>query len=546
MVEYTRMVRVPHGSWSLEPCPVFVLYLVGTMRQALHSLLFFSVGASAQLPPHESVGFPAADAGYYLTTTLDFAGNNSQAQAVMFDGAGHVAYRRVAPGASNFHVWPDGRMSLASQGRHLIFDSTFAMVDTVRCANGVSNDLHELRILSDGHYLLLGIENITMDLSDYEVFEHNGTPGSTAAIVRAGVVQELDADGALVWEWHTIDHFDFLDTDTSRLNDPQLVDWSHCNAVERDTDGNVLLSLRHFNQVVKIDRQADTVLWRLGGVRNEFSFVDDPGFFLQHDVRRSPTGSITLFDNSKADAHAARGVEYLLDEQAMTATPLWSRAHDATSYSRAMGSMQRLEDGRSLIGWGALTPENAMFTMYNEAGDPMGELYFPDGYVTYRAQYVEELPFTLHRPEVVCVQQGSQFLLSVEPASDEVLWHNGATSTTVLTTPTDTAWVEVPAAPGTGWLRSKPIVPGVDCSFSAIGTLPGRSITLVTDAVVDRLEVLVEGPTATHVVEVMDMMGRTHSSHRVGKGRSVVDVRALPTGNYVLRVDGSSHRFMKL
>ncbi|MEZ4739888.1 MAG: hypothetical protein R2818_11185 [Flavobacteriales bacterium] len=62
------------------------------------------------------------------------------AQALILDGSGDVAYRQRVPNVSNFRVWPDGRMSYAARGKHLLMDATFTLVDSISCANGVLND----------------------------------------------------------------------------------------------------------------------------------------------------------------------------------------------------------------------------------------------------------------------------------------------------------------------------------------------------------------------------------------------------------------------
>jgi len=58
----------------------------------------------------------------------------------------------------------------------------------------------------------------------------------------------------VVFEWHTREHFDFLDVDTFFISDPTKVDWTHVNSLHADKDGNYILSVRHFNEVTKIKR----------------------------------------------------------------------------------------------------------------------------------------------------------------------------------------------------------------------------------------------------------------------------------------------------
>ena len=261
------------------------------MRSITLLLLLVSGVATAQLPPHVAVDFPSSPQGYYFfTLQKPYYGRLYPPHAIIIDGAGDIVYYNQVP-AYNFTAWPDGRMSFASGPRHILMDSTFAYIDTVECVNGLNTDVHDIQLLDNGHFLLLGEEQLIMDLSGYYVFNHDNSPGSPNALVRCGVLQELDAAHNLVWEWHLVDHFDFLEVDTSLLNNLPVVDWSHTNSIEQDDDGNIVISSRNFNSITKIDRDADTIIWRLGGVNSDFSFVDDPGFFLQHDGRSLATAA---------------------------------------------------------------------------------------------------------------------------------------------------------------------------------------------------------------------------------------------------------------
>ena len=87
----------------------------------------------AQVPPYTATDFPPAE-GYYYLTTLNFQGNNQQSQMLILDGAAQVAFRRTVASASSFRPWPDGRMSYATVGQHLLLDGSFAVIDTVTCA----------------------------------------------------------------------------------------------------------------------------------------------------------------------------------------------------------------------------------------------------------------------------------------------------------------------------------------------------------------------------------------------------------------------------
>src|SRR5207245_11514768 len=86
---------------------------------------------------------------------------------------------------------------------------------------------------------------------------------------------------------------------------PQLapagnVDYFHLNSLDLDADGNLLVSARNTSTIYKIDRKSGKVLWRLGGMKSDFAVEPAASFGFQHDVRRRPDGTITIFDNNAA------------------------------------------------------------------------------------------------------------------------------------------------------------------------------------------------------------------------------------------------------
>ena len=517
------------------------------MRLPITLLSYFAfLTAFAQIPPYVAEDFGEVEQGYYFMTPNYFQGaSNDLSEAVILDGRGNVVFHQPVPYVSDFRVWPNGRMSYAARGKHVLLDGGFMLVDSVSCANGVTNDLHELRILANGNYLVLGSEEITMDLSGYTCFQNGTAAGSPTAIVEAAVIQELNAAQDLVWEWHAIDHFDFLDVDTTRLNNPNNVDWTHSNALELDTDGNVLLSSRHFNEITKIDRNTGEVIWRLGGVQNDFGFGSDPGFFLQHDIRRLPNGNITLFDNSKATEHPGRAVEYVLNEIDFTATAVWSRAFGPGTYSRAMGSVQRLSNGNTLVGWGALTPNNRMFTIYGPDSSLVSELYFPDTLVSYRAFFFDELPFSIDRPEITCTQIGNSYELSATPFASSYLWSTGETSQAITVAQYDTVHVEIPIGSG-GYLRSSPFVPNGDCGISGVEELQDGSLIVVyPDPASDFVNVRTPNIGSVHSIELTDAQGHVLWSRTTTERETTIDLTSLPNGLYLVRVNNTVRAIVK-
>jgi len=127
----------------------------------------------------------------------------------------------------------------------------------------------------------------------------------------------------------------------------------HGNAI--DADGNLLVSFRNSDEITKINSRTGEIIWRLGGKKSQFTFVNDPlnGFSHQHGIRRLQNGNLILFDNgSLYSPPESRAVEYKLDEQAKTAELVWEYRHTPALYGFALGFAQRLANGNTLISFG--------------------------------------------------------------------------------------------------------------------------------------------------------------------------------------------------
>jgi len=281
----------------------------------------------------------------------------SNGHLAIVDNLGEPLFARSLSGqAFDFKVQPNGQLTYFS-GAFFVLDSTYTVVDEWQAGNGLQTDLHELLLLPNGDALLLADEYQIVDMSTV-------VPGGCAnALVTGLVIQELDPDKNVVFQWRTLDHFqitDMIEVPGRSLTNCTL-DYVHCNAIEVALDGNLLLSSRHFDEITKIDHESGDIIWRMGlnAKNNQFTFVGDTrGYSHQHDIRQLPNGDITLFDNGDyLLPQYSRAVEYAVDETHMIATEVWEFRHSPDQYASATGSVRRRDDGGTLIGWGLGTPD---------------------------------------------------------------------------------------------------------------------------------------------------------------------------------------------
>jgi hypothetical protein len=246
------------------------------------------------------------------------------------------------------------------------------------CARGLVPRFHDLLVERDGGYWIMCDETKTMDLS--------AIGGVAGARVTGTAVQRMSPAGALAFHWSAFDHLAIADVDAEERT-TTAVNWTHGNAIDVDTDGNLLVSFRNLNEVTKIDASTGAVIWRLGGRRNQFTFLDTPtpAFTHQHSVRADARGSLILFDNigSVTESHGER---YVLDERAMTARLASSYAALPRAVSAIGGSTQLLPGGRTLVSYG----QAGRVEEYDSSGRVVWRIEGNAGYV-FRAQRIPSL-----------------------------------------------------------------------------------------------------------------------------------------------------------
>lgn len=270
------------------------------------------------------------------------------AYLLILDNYGTPVFYRYMPGkASSLTLQKNGLLSYQNTpGEDLkfyIMDSSFVVIDSVGMADHPV-DGHDFVVLENGNYLLFGKDVRTMDLRAYG--------GVEDATVAGCLIRELDKDKNTVFEWNSWDHFQISDTYSDLT--ASSVEMIHPNSLDVDEEGNIFLISRRLDEVTKISRETGEIIWRLGGKNNQFSFPDSSHrFSMPHDFQFLGNGHYTVFDNgSEREPPYSRGIEYLIDEDSMTAEMIWEYDADKQIYGPSGGSTQRLPSGNTLIGYG--------------------------------------------------------------------------------------------------------------------------------------------------------------------------------------------------
>ena len=268
-----------------------------------------------------------------------------------------------------------------------LLDTNLNVVETVTMGNGFQSESHDFQLLQNGHVLMLGYYTT---LADLRAVVSNARP---VAEVSGSVIQELDGNRNVIWQWRSWDHFNWSQfSDWGTASAGGIIPGWCVNAVRLDpVDGNLLVGTA--KEQMKINRQTGDVMWRLGGAFNQFTFAGvSPAEGLRqmagNDFQRLPNGNYILFNNGNADGSRTSQVhEYRLDETNKGATHVWQYVPTNNIATTSRGSVQRLANGNTFIGWGVSTngpnPDAAEVT---SGGRKVFDLSFTNALVnSYRA-----------------------------------------------------------------------------------------------------------------------------------------------------------------
>jgi len=274
-------------------------------------------------------------------------------------------------------TWWEGVHTGYGQGEYVIADSSYREIRRVRAANGYKGDHHEFLITSQDTALFDIYGKVSsMDLTS--------VGGPKEGRMLDGIVQEVDIEsGEVLFEWHSLDHVGLEESyEVLPKNPKEAFDYFHINSIEVDQDSNLIVSARLTSTVYKIDRKSGEVIWRLGGKKSDFEMSQEARPRLQHDARRQPDGTITIFDNgdSKFDDQSY-GTVLELDEDEMSATLLRMYPHPEGKICGTQGSVQLLPSDNVFIGWGS----NPHFSEFSRDGDLLFDARFPPEVESYRA-----------------------------------------------------------------------------------------------------------------------------------------------------------------
>ncbi|KAJ5140140.1 hypothetical protein N7448_003548 [Penicillium atrosanguineum] len=348
-------------------------------------------------PPKLNITVPASsrvESGYiFVTPTTGFIEGSvgpEQPGAYIFRNDGELVWSGlgyVAGFAGDFSPTViDGKAVLRSSqglldsfhgrmyGDHVVLNDRYQTVSIVRAASHRLVSVHEFNVVDGKTVLVEAPVPIPADLSIYggdegqEWILNHGFQDSSVPLVKEGPFSGRSS----------FDAYNYF----------------HLNSIDKDDEGNYLISARHYCAIFKINGTDGEIIWQLGGTRgSDFDITSNVEFAFQHDARfryRSPDGSIeriSFFDNAAITEPIdpinpfSRGRYVELNHTAGTATEIHTYdAPDGLS-AHSQGNLQFLPGGNKFINWG----QAGAVTEFTEDGTVLFHAYL-DSYPNKNVQ----------------------------------------------------------------------------------------------------------------------------------------------------------------
>lgn len=296
-------------------------------------------------------------------------------------------------------------------------------------------DIHEFNVLKDGKTALATVY-LTEEISLAEF----GRPEEKTWLETGGFA-EIDLNTAEVnFEWRSYNQIPL--TETVHYDPSSVVegapgwDYVHINSVDKNDNGDYLISMRFTNTIYLISGVDGHIIWRLNG-QHGGDFEQDFIFSKQHDAKfLESTGThhiISFLNNASDEENAEEQVSSAFIIELETGTvPMTARV--LRRYDRPDGDLTRLRGNSQVL------PNQNMFVCWSQGGyisefspegDPLMSARFTSSrYSNYRAYKFEFTGRPHTPPDVVSSVVGTDetnlvttFWVSWNGATDIAFWN---------------------------------------------------------------------------------------------------------------------------
>ncbi|KAF5715237.1 hypothetical protein FMUND_6957 [Fusarium mundagurra] len=268
----------------------------------------------------------------------------------------------------------DARAQVKSGGKYLTFieggrchafDANYQKKWTVEIEDlgTTQGSIHEFEFTTQGGTALMtAVQDVRYNLT--------ALGGEMDGWLSDSIFQEVELETNRVTNvWRSFTHVNLTDTMVKYSPKKTFMhgdgfDWFHIDSVSKTSKGHYLVSSRSLSAIILLQADSLNPRWVLGGKRNQFKDLSGGNainFANQYNAKfvQGNESQISFFDNqvttsgSCSGDNCSRGVVVELDYEEMTVRLLHEFYHPQKISSGSGGSVQGLDNGNFLIGWGA-------------------------------------------------------------------------------------------------------------------------------------------------------------------------------------------------
>ncbi|KAF5665998.1 hypothetical protein FCIRC_10353 [Fusarium circinatum] len=268
----------------------------------------------------------------------------------------------------------DARAQVKSGGKYLTFieggrchafDANYQKEWTVEIEDlgTTQGSIHEFEFTTQGGTALMtAVQDVRYNLT--------ALGGEMDGWLSDSIFQEVELETNRVTNvWRSFTHVNLTDTMVNYSPKKTFMhgdgfDWFHIDSVSKTSKGHYLVSSRSLSAIILLQADSLNPRWVLGGKRNQFKDLSGgnaTNFANQYDAKfiQGNESQISFFDNrvttsgSCSGENCSRGVVVELNYEEMTVRLLHEFYHPQKISSGSGGSVQGLDNGNFLIGWGA-------------------------------------------------------------------------------------------------------------------------------------------------------------------------------------------------
>lgn len=321
-----------------------------------------------KMPKFNCIGESKTNGDFYFTTYgANYGKENAAAEIFLLklNNSGKVIFYRKA--GYNSYLFK----------KEIINDKIYYSYLDENTSNGKVN----LHLLDEHYNSLKEIKNIgsselkSIDFHGYLLIDLNNYIFADTNKDGSEVISEIK-NGKVIWEYK-LPTIEFEDIDENG-NKVIIEKENHFNSFELDSDNNLLISFRHSDTIIKLNRTTGKIIWTLGGKNNDFN---KNIFSKQHSIVRVENTYMVFNNNNKSITNVMLNkdqkssiVVFELDQKNMKVENVKNYDLDCLSYELGSVWPSDMQNNIYVVDYGRSLDKGKK--VFEEINLETGEIYF--------------------------------------------------------------------------------------------------------------------------------------------------------------------------